>query len=174
MSSRAHAAKILPPTSVDPIRVSEPSGARERRVEVVGSKEREDEELATTSRPAKEPAKPTLPMRLKSTRGRSARTADEEARIRTWRAEREKDLELRNKVVGGMTGRGHKRVYSSRGVDRAQSAQQSNAPVLKPQALVCTRRRRGGDEGRRWWSRSRRRRRREQGNNHFFSRVYSK
>lgn len=60
---------MLPPGFVDPSRVREPSASRERRVEVVGSKEREVEELAKMSRPAKAPARPTLPIRSKSIRG---------------------------------------------------------------------------------------------------------
>ena len=59
-----------PPGSVEARWVSEPSEAREKRVEVVGSKE--TEELVKRSRPAKAPARPTLPMRSKSTWGKAA------------------------------------------------------------------------------------------------------
>ena len=62
-----------PPASVDARRVSAPSAARDRRVLVVGSKA--TVAFENTSRPAKAPARPTVPMRSKSTRGRAARTA---------------------------------------------------------------------------------------------------
>lgn len=64
---------MFPPLFVDARRESAPSGERERRVEEEGSKAMEDE-LEKKSRPAKEPARPTLPMRSKSTSGRSALT----------------------------------------------------------------------------------------------------
>lgn len=54
-----------PPELVEARRVREPSEAREKRVEVVGSKE--TEELVKRSRPANAPARPTLPIRSKST-----------------------------------------------------------------------------------------------------------
>jgi len=62
-----------PPELVLAIRESEPSFSRERRVEVVGSNETEEAEKM--SRPAKAPARPTLPIRSKSTWGRAARAA---------------------------------------------------------------------------------------------------
>ena len=55
------------------MRVREPSLFRERSDEVEGSNWRE--EFANKSRPANAPARPTLPMRSKSTRGVLARAA---------------------------------------------------------------------------------------------------
>jgi hypothetical protein len=68
-----------PPELVDARRVREPSDEREKRVEVVASKV--TEVLEKRSRPANDPARPTLPMRSKSTSGIAARA--------TWRRERE-------------------------------------------------------------------------------------
>jgi hypothetical protein len=70
VSPSAHPAFIFPPASVDPRRVREPSEARVKRVDVVGSNEREDE--LNRSRPANAPASPTRPIRSKSTLGRAA------------------------------------------------------------------------------------------------------
>ena len=61
-----------PPEFVDARRVREPSDDREKRVEVVASKA--TELLEKRSRPANDPARPTLPMRSKSTSGVAART----------------------------------------------------------------------------------------------------
>lgn len=67
----AHAVLILPPASVEPSRVREPSDARDKRVDVVGSNER-DVELSNKSSPANVPARPTWPIRLKSILGSEA------------------------------------------------------------------------------------------------------
>lgn len=72
MSERVQPAKILPPELVDAIRVREPSFARERRVDVAGSNEIDE---LKTSKPANAPARPTLPMRSKSTWGKAARAS---------------------------------------------------------------------------------------------------
>lgn len=61
---------MLPPVFVEPRNVSAPSLLRVRSDEVEGSKE--TEVLAKRSKPANEPASPTVPMRSKSTRGRLA------------------------------------------------------------------------------------------------------
>lgn len=61
---------MLPPALVDAIRVREPSLARERRVDVAGSNETDE---LKTSKPANAPARPTLPIRSKSTCGNAAR-----------------------------------------------------------------------------------------------------
>ena len=58
LSPSAHAVLIFPPTSVEPRRVREPSEARVKRVDVVGSNEREVE-LLNRSSPANVPARPT-------------------------------------------------------------------------------------------------------------------
>ena len=57
VSPSAHPAFIFSPASVEPRRVREPSAARERRVEVDGSKETVEE--LKRSRPANVPASPT-------------------------------------------------------------------------------------------------------------------
>src|SRR6266849_6464935 len=54
------------------MRLNEPSGERDSKVEVEGSKETLADELLKKSRPAKIPTRPTVPMRSKSTRGVSA------------------------------------------------------------------------------------------------------
>lgn len=58
LSPSAHAVLIFPPASVEPRRVREPSEARDKRVDVVGSNER-DVELSNKSSPANVPARPT-------------------------------------------------------------------------------------------------------------------
>ena len=78
--SSAQAVLIFPPASDEPRRVSEPSEALDKRDEVVGSKEREL--LENKSRPANEPAMPTLPIRSKSTFGRAADARSGEPRRR--------------------------------------------------------------------------------------------
>lgn len=70
----AQPAETIPPALVEPMRVNEPPGERDSKVEVVGSKEALAEELLKKSKPAKVPTRPTVPMRSKSTRGRSAQT----------------------------------------------------------------------------------------------------
>ncbi len=62
----------MPPAFVEAMRVNEPSGERDSKVEVEGSKEALAEEPFKKSRPAKVPTRPTVPMRSKSTRGVSA------------------------------------------------------------------------------------------------------
>ena len=71
----AQPAETAPPALVEAMRVNEPSAERDSSVEVVGSKETLAEELLKKSRPAKAPTRPTVPMRSKSTRGKSAQTA---------------------------------------------------------------------------------------------------
>ncbi len=71
-SARAHPAEILPPALVEPRRDREPSEAREKRVDEVGSKERLLVVLSNKSSPAKAPARPTWPIRSKSTLGSAA------------------------------------------------------------------------------------------------------
>lgn len=75
--------ETMPPALVEAMRVKEPSAERENRVEVEGSKEALTEELLKKSRPAKAPARPTVPMRSKSTRGKSARATLRIVRRRT-------------------------------------------------------------------------------------------
>ena len=75
--------ETTPPVLVEATRVNEPSAERENSVEVEGSKEALTEELLKKSRPAKAPARPTVPMRSKSTRGKSARATLRRARRRT-------------------------------------------------------------------------------------------
>lgn len=62
----AQPADTTPPLLVEAMGVSEPSGERVNRVEVVESNETEGEELFTRPRPAKAPTRPTRPMRSKS------------------------------------------------------------------------------------------------------------
>jgi len=61
---------ILPPGFVEARRAKEPSEEREKRVEIAGSKV--TDEFEKKSKPAKAPARPTLPMRSKSTWGKAA------------------------------------------------------------------------------------------------------
>ena len=68
----------------------EPSAAREKRVEEVGSKERE--ESLNKSKPAKEPARPTWPIRLKSILGKAAETKREGERNKREKAKKRKDV----------------------------------------------------------------------------------
>lgn len=75
--------EMTPPALVEAIRVNEPWAERENNVEVEGSKEALTEELLKKSRPANAPARPTVPMRSKSTRGLSARATLRRARRRT-------------------------------------------------------------------------------------------
>lgn len=60
--SRAQPEDIEPPAFVEPMRDKEPSDERERSVEDVGSRERDEDELAQSS-PANAPTRPTLPIR---------------------------------------------------------------------------------------------------------------
>jgi hypothetical protein len=66
--------------------VNEPSGERDNKVEVEGSKETELE-LLKRPRPAKAPTRPTAPMRSKSMRGTSAETISR--RMRAMRVRRD-------------------------------------------------------------------------------------
>lgn len=75
-----HPEETLPPEFVEPRRVREPSDALERRVDVEESNDK-DVELSNNSRPANEPASPTLPIRLKSTCGSVANARVGIARI---------------------------------------------------------------------------------------------
>src|SRR5258708_35561608 len=68
----AQPAETMPPAFVEAMRVNEPSGERDSKVEVEGSKEALAEEPFKKWRPAKVPTRPTVPMRSKSTRGVSA------------------------------------------------------------------------------------------------------
>jgi hypothetical protein len=81
-------AEMVPPVSVEAMRVNEPSAERESKVEVEGSNEAVAEELSKKSRPAKAPKRPTVPMRSKSMRGKSARATLMSAR-RTMRRQGE-------------------------------------------------------------------------------------
>ena len=74
----AQPANTRPPELVDVIGDKEPSTVRERRVEVDGSNE--NDELSKRSKPANEPARPTIPIRSKSIFGNAAET--------TWPAQR--------------------------------------------------------------------------------------
>jgi len=74
--------ETTPPALVEAIRVNEPWAERENNVEVEASKEALTEELLKKSRPAKAPARPTVPMRSKSTRGISARATLRRVRTR--------------------------------------------------------------------------------------------
>ena len=80
--------RIDPPELVEARAEREPSEARERRVAVEGSNEVGGELLAKTSRPANAPAMPTLPMRLKSTRGTFANAAFGRTSIKRHKAKR--------------------------------------------------------------------------------------
>lgn len=71
VSPSAQPALIFPPASVEPNLVNEPSAALDKRVEVDGSNESEVE-LSNKSSPANVPARPTWPIRSKSTLGRAA------------------------------------------------------------------------------------------------------
>lgn len=79
MLLKEHPADILPPVFVAPRRDSAPSEVRESRVEVDGSNVTA-EVLSNRSSPANAPARPTLPMRSKSTWGRDAKATLEKAR----------------------------------------------------------------------------------------------
>ena len=118
--------EIAPPVLVEAMRVNEPSAERENNVEVAGSKEALTEELLKKSRPAKAPARPTVPMRSKSTRGKSARATLRIERRRTrhqgyvvivelcsltYGGEREEKEKKGEERVRGGVRRG--RVYSS-------------------------------------------------------------
>lgn len=88
MLSRTQPARIAPPELVEAREVREPSEERERRVAVEGSNEVGGEEFESKSRPANAPARPTLPMRSKSTRGELAIATWGKTSIRRHRAER--------------------------------------------------------------------------------------
>lgn len=116
--------------------MSEPSEARERRVDVVGSKEREAEELAKMSRPAKAPARPTLPIRSKSRRGRLAMATAECRSMTAWRRGIEGRTELRIILLDGMARQEHTGLlgifFACRGGQRwMRSPQRRNVLVLK-------------------------------------------
>lgn len=84
----AQPADTVPPLLVEAMRVNEPSGERDNKVEVEGSKE-EGEELLKRSRPAKAPARPTVPMRSKSIRGISVAETTTSRRMRARKGMRD-------------------------------------------------------------------------------------
>lgn len=84
---------MLPPALVSPRRDNAPDELRESRVEVVGSNVTEVV-LSNRSRPAKAPARPTLPMRLKSTRGNEAKATLWDKRMAEVRTRREQERRL--------------------------------------------------------------------------------
>jgi len=67
---RAHPVRMDPPEFVVPSRIRDPSLPRAKSVEVEGSNEAV--EVEKRSRPANAPARPTFPMRSKSTWGAEA------------------------------------------------------------------------------------------------------
>jgi len=77
----AQPAETIPPALVEAMRVNEPSGERDSKVEVEGLKETLAEELLKKSRPAKVPTRPTVLMRSKSTRGKLTQTTLMRARM---------------------------------------------------------------------------------------------
>ena len=109
---------MLPPEEVDARVVREPSELREMRVAVEGSNEIE-EELSKRPRPANAPAKPTLPIRSKSTRGRLANATLERSR-RTVETERRHGNEELCLDWGAMR-RGHTRPQLQKGYNRLRA-----------------------------------------------------
>lgn len=73
MSLMAQPEEMEPPEFVVPMVVSTPSPVRESKEEAEGSNERVVE-LLNRLRPANAPARPTWPMRVKSTMGNDANT----------------------------------------------------------------------------------------------------